>query len=137
MKTGNDALILWQYPPGFGMPSLSPFCVKIESYLKLNHLDYAVRVTNNPKRGPFGKMPVLEVSGKTVADSRFIIDAINARTGGGLDVHLTKKESATGHALTRMIEEHLYFALMYIRWVDPDGFKTCKHEFSAAFPFGL
>ncbi len=119
------------------MPSLSPFCVKVESYLRLSRLDYSVHITNNPLKGPFGKMPVLIDQGHLVADSRFIIDTINTRLEGGPDAKLSDTERATGHAISRMLEEHLYFALMFIRWCDDAGFDACKKEFSSAFPYGL
>jgi glutathione S-transferase len=129
-------LVLWQYPPAFGLPSLSPFCLKVEIYLRLCGLDYRIAYTNNPRRGPHGKMPVLNAGDKVVADSRLIVAYLNAVTGGGCDRDLTPAQAATGHALQRTLEEHLYFAVMHSRWVDDEGYAACRREFAGAFPRG-
>lgn len=133
----SSEIILWQYPPGFGLPSLSPFCVKVEVYLRLRRLPYTVRVTNNPKRGPLGKMPVVQEGDRQIADSRLIITSLEASHGEGLDAHLGQKERGLGLAVQRLVEEHLYFAIMRSRWMDEDGFAACRREFSPAFPLGL
>jgi glutathione S-transferase len=135
-KANLGRIQLWQYPPGFGMTSLSPFCVKVEAFLKLAGIRYDIRVVNNPMLGPFGKMPVIDVAGELIADSRVIIDAIKRRANVQIDQNLSPAALVMGHALLRMFEEHLYFVIMYSRWVEPGGFAACSSEFSRAFPKG-
>jgi glutathione S-transferase len=128
---------LWQYPPGFGLPSLSPFCVKVEAFLKLSGIDYQIRRVINPRMGPFGKMPVMEIDGEIIGDSRVIVEELTRRFDVRLDQHLDRKSLANGHAFARMVEEHLYFVIMYSRWVDPEGLSACFEEFKSAFPLGM
>jgi glutathione S-transferase len=128
------ALVLWQYPPAFGLPSLSPFCVKIEAVLRLARLPYATRTTNHPRRGPFGKMPVLVDRGEVVADSRAIVAHLARTRQDPLDGWLDPRRRATAHAVQRLVEEHLYFVIMYDRWVRDVGFAACRAAFAGAFP---
>lgn len=70
-------VILHQYPSVWSLPSLSPFCVKVETYLRMAAIPYQIVWQNNPRRGPKGKFPVLEDKGKMIPDSSFIIDYLN------------------------------------------------------------
>lgn len=128
---------LHQYPPTWGLPSLSPFCIKVEDFLRRNKVPYKIIFETNPARGPKGKMPFirdLTNGGDTVvADSTFIINYLTdtyCLQLGKVDAAL----QAQGLAFQRMIEEHLYFVLLYSRWIDPVGWKVLKQEFTPLFP---
>jgi glutathione S-transferase len=54
-----------------------------------------------------------------------------------LDAHLTPAERAVGHALRRMTEEGLYFAILYSRWIDDAGFAVVGPVFFSAIPAPL
>ncbi|STX29398.1 Outer mitochondrial membrane transport complex protein [Legionella beliardensis] len=122
-------LILHQYPSVWGLPSLSPFCIKVEAYLKMTALPYQVVIQNNPKRGPKGKFPVLEDKGKLIPDSSFIIDYLNKQYNPSMAI---LDPAALG--MQRLIEEHLYFIILYSRWVDKKGIKIIYSDFSGFFP---
>lgn len=128
---------LHQYPPIWGLSSLSPFCIKVEDFLKRNQLPYRIVVEKNPARGPKGKMPFirdLTNGGDTVVtDSTFIIHYLT-ETYHLHPVHLDPTLQAQGLAFQRLIEEHLYFVLLYSRWMDPVGWKVLKQEFTPLFP---
>jgi glutathione S-transferase len=66
-------ITLYQFAPVWGIPNLSQACVKVETYLRMVDLPYEVRSTV-PMKGPKGKLPFIEDSGKKIADSRFIIE---------------------------------------------------------------
>jgi glutathione S-transferase len=128
---------LHQYPAIWGLPSLSPFCIKVEDFLKRNQVPYKIVVESNPARGPKGKMPFirdLTNGGSTVVtDSTFIINYLTETyflQGAQSDPAI----QAQGLAFQRMIEEHLYFVLLYSRWMDPIGWKVLKQEFTPLFP---
>jgi glutathione S-transferase len=127
-------ITLHQYPEAFGLSSLSPFCIKVEFFLKVANLPYKNHVEVNPSKGPKGKMPFINVEGKKIPDSSFIIDYL-------LDKHSLKDleikdpaAQAQAIAFKSMIEDALYFGLLYSRWVDPVGFKRMKSEFKSMFP---
>jgi glutathione S-transferase len=127
-------MVLHQYPKIWGLSSLSPFCIKVEVFLKLARIPYAVKVELNPSRAPKGKMPFIRDEQEVLADSTFIIQ------------HLIKKyqlyhlditdpiEKARSHALKLMVEESLYFALLHSRWVEEDNFQNIKKDFLPLFP---
>lgn len=128
---------LHQYPAIWGLSSLSPFCIKVEDFLKRNKVPYKIVVENNPARGPKGKMPFIRDltngASKVVTDSTFIVNYLTET----YDLHGAKIDpalQAQGLAFQRMIEEHLYFVLLYSRWMDPVGWKVLKQEFIPLFP---
>ena len=47
---------LYQFPRAFGLPNPIPFCMKVETYLKLTGLPYEVKDTD-PRKAPLGKLP--------------------------------------------------------------------------------
>lgn len=127
-------ITLHQYPAAFGLSSLSPFCIKVEFFLKVANLPYKTHVELNPAKGPKGKMPFISDEGKKIPDSSFIIDYLMEKHS--LE-HLgieNPKEQAQALAFKMMIEDALYFGLLYSRWVDPIGFKRVKSEFKPLFP---
>lgn len=127
-------IYLHQYPPAWGLSSLSPFCIKVETFLRQNQLTYTVVVERNPSRGPKGKMPFVVDKGVRIADSSFIMAALirdyNLEGYGNAN----QAQKAAAHAFEKMIEENLYFILMYARWVDSESRKKTVSEFAKLFP---
>lgn len=127
-------ITLHQYPKAFGLSSLSPFCIKVEFFLKMANLPYDIQIELNPSKGPKGKMPFIEDAGEKIPDSSFIIEHLIRKYS--LD-HLTinnPEKEAQALAFKSMIEDALYFGLLYSRWVDPNGFKVVKSSFLPMFP---
>lgn len=130
-------ILLHQYPAVWDLPSLSPFCIKVETYLLMANLPYKIIIENNPRKGPKGKMPVIQDGNNIIADSTFIIDYLDKTYHIHLDKHLSPSQKALSHAIKIMIEEHLYFILLYSRWIDPVGKFTVNKEFRQFFPSWL
>lgn len=127
-------ITLHQYPPSFGLSSLSPFCIKVEFFLKAAQLPYTVKTEFNPKVGPKGKMPFIQHEQATIADSSLIIEhLLNSHSLNHLNI-INPEKRAIAQAFKSMIEEHLYFILLYSRWIDPAGFKVIKGHFKTLFP---
>ena len=127
-------ITLHQYPKAFGLSSLSPFCIKVEFFLKIANLPYDIKIEVNPGKGPKGKMPFINDSGETIPDSSFIIDHLIEKYSLK---HLTIENpiaEAQALAFKTMIEDALYFGLLYSRWVDPNGFDRVLSEFKPLFP---
>ncbi len=123
---------LHQYPPIWDLPSLSPFCIKAEAFLRCYKIKYKVVTEKNPASGPKGKMPFIKDGQKVIADSTFIIDYLieNIIPPEQVDPNLR----AQGLAFQRLIEENLYFILLFSRWIDPIGWAVLKKEFTPLFP---
>jgi glutathione S-transferase len=127
-------ITLFQFDPAFGLPNASTFCMKVETYLRMAHLDYQVASRANIMKAPKGKMPWIEDDGRVVADSGFIIDYLKDRYGDPLDAHLAPQERAVALAFRRLLEENLYWALLYTRWFTPEGWTLTRGAFFGNLP---
>ncbi len=107
-------LKLYQFQRTWGIPNLSPFCCKIETYLRMADIDYEIKPVL-PLRAPKGKLPYIEDNGITLGDSRFIITHLKS-AHKDLDKGLTEAESAISVAMQRLLEEHLFWVALYSRW---------------------
>lgn len=125
---------LHQYPAVWGLSSLSPFCIKVEAYLREKSLPYRVVTEWNPARGPKGKMPFIQLDEIVVADSSSILDFLEEHFGFASDRNQKPEQRAAAIAFQRLIEEHLYFALLYARWVDPTSWPSLVRAFTGFFP---
>jgi glutathione S-transferase len=131
---------LFQFPrpdPSWGIPNFSPFCVKVETYLKMASLEYEAVDTFDTKKGSKGKLPVIDDQGKIVPDSSFILKYLKTKYGDKLDGGLSPKERAIGHMVQRMLEENFYFVAVYFRWVDDAGWEKTKTGFFEKMPAAL
>jgi glutathione S-transferase len=109
-----------KYGPAFGLPDGSPFVTKVETYLRLVGEPYET-VIADVRKAPRRQLPCAEIGGQLVPDSSEIIEAIERRRPTRLDAHLSASERATALAFKVMLEEHLYFALLYLRWTTDGG----------------
>ncbi|XP_049331073.1 failed axon connections homolog [Astyanax mexicanus] len=113
----KDAIILHQFSrPKNGVPSLSPFCLKMETYLRMADLPYQNYFDG--KLSPQGKMPWVEYNQEQVCGSEFIIDFLEEKLGVNLNSSLSPEERAVSRAVTKMVEEHFYWTIAYCQWVD-------------------
>jgi glutathione S-transferase len=125
-------IILFGFGAGFGLPEISPFVTKTEVQLKMAGLAYR-KERAMPPSSPKGQLPCIEDDGERIADSTFIRAHIERKYGFDFDDGLTALQRAQAWAYERMIEHHLYWALVGARWVDPDNFaKGPTHFFDAA-----
>lgn len=113
----KDAIILHQFSrPKSGVPSLSPFCLKMETYLRMLGLPYQNYFDG--RLSPHGKMPWIEYNQEQVCGTEFIMDFLEDKLGMNLDKGLTPHQIAVSYAITKMVEEHLYWTIAYCQWVD-------------------
>jgi glutathione S-transferase len=117
----NVMLQLNIFGPYFGMPDASPFCIKSLMLLKMSGVQHNV-VKMNFRKAPKGKAPYLVDGEQTIADSHFIARHLETKFGVDFSGGYNKEELAKAWAVTRMLEEHLYFVLMHNRWVDDSNF---------------
>lgn len=120
---------LYQFRPAFGLPNASPFCMKVETYLRMAGLAYECPRGADLRKAPKGKLPYIEDDGVAVADSAFIIDHLKRKYGDALDAHLNAAERAAALACQRMLEENTYWAVLYFRWIDETGWKLTQEAF--------
>lgn len=54
-------------------------------------------------------MPWIEYNHQQVSGSEFIVDFLEEKLGVNLNLNLTPQERAVSRAVTKMVEEHLYW----------------------------
>ena len=130
-------ITLYQFPPAFGLPNSSPFCMKLELYLRMAGLPYRNRYTLELHRAPKGKLPWIDDDGVAVADSGLIVEYLKRKFGDPLDSELTPRQRAAALAITRLLEEHLYWAVLYDRWIAAPGWEMTRPAFFGTMPWPL
>ncbi len=127
---------LHQFPAAFDLPNASPFCMKIETFLRMHDIDYKTVDVEDPRKAPKGKCPYIvdtsDGANTTVADSSEVISYLMQTRN--IDDGLSPDAEARGHLLQRTMEEHLYFCSMYERWMEPDNWKVVKDVFFSGMP---
>src|SRR5690348_6070422 len=83
---------LVQYSAIWGMPNLSPFCMKLETYMRMCKIPFKIVVINNPNAGPAGRLPCIRDEGKVIPDSTTIIEYLKKHHGDPFDSKLSEAE---------------------------------------------
>lgn len=125
---------LYQFEPAFGLPNASPFCMKVETYLRMARLPYEIARNADIRKSPKGKMPYIEDKGQVIADSGFIVDYLKRTYGDPLDSKLNAQERAVALGFRRLLEENVYWVAVYSRWIEPQGWTLTKRAFFAGMP---
>lgn len=126
-------ITLYGFGPAFGLPDPSPFVTKAETLLKLAGVPYRTAL-GNLRKAPKGKLPYIDDDGAVIADSTLIRWHIEKKYGIELDHGLSDQQRAVGWAFEKMVEEHLYWALVHARWIDDANFDRGPRQFFAAVP---
>lgn len=129
-------ITLYAFGPNFGLPDPSPFVVKSLVQLKMSGLPFEVN-TSGFKKAPKGKLPYMSDDGEIVADSSFIYRHLETKHGIDLDKGLTAEQRATGWALAKMCEEHLYWTIVDSRWMNTSNFNKGPRRFFDPAPAPL
>ncbi|MDU6375175.1 MAG: glutathione S-transferase family protein, partial [Bradyrhizobium sp.] len=111
----------------------SPFVTKTEVQLTMPRLAFG-KQRAMPPASPKGQLPFIDDAGELIADSTFIRAHIEHRYGFDFDSGLDVRARAQAWAFERMIEHHLYFALVGARWVDPVNFAKGPAHFFDGVP---
>jgi glutathione S-transferase len=132
-------LTLYQLPTRpWGSPNMSPFCMKLECYLRMAEVPYEIARMQIGK-APKGKIPyIVRADGTRMGDSQLIIKALEReRAAAGkptLDAELSARDAALGHLVRRALDEAFYFAAVYVRWETPDGYAAVREEMTKFLP---
>lgn len=127
-------IILYQFAPVWGLPNTSPFCLKIETYLRMTEIPYEVKFVMDPRKSPKGKLPVIQLNGEKIPDSELIIDYLKVKFGDVLDKNLNQEQKALSLLLDNLFAERLYWIMLYTRWLDDNAWPYIKRDFFAKLP---
>jgi len=123
---------LYQGPSAWGLPNISPFCVKIETYMKMAKIPHQTH-EGDIRKAPKGKIPWITHGEQTVSDSSDIVDHL-AEHFTDLDEGLSPTQEAQGLLMQRALEEHIYWSIVYFRWVEDEGFAVLQPVFAEILP---
>lgn len=115
-------ITLHKFVPAWGLPDLSPFCVKVETYLRMRGLPFDSKVSD-VRKSPKGKLPYIEQDGVRLSDSRDILAHLERSADSPLDSGITPAEQATSTAFRALFEEELYFYVLALRWKTEAGWR--------------
>lgn len=124
----------YKFAPQFGLRDASPFVLKLETYLRLAGLDYNANIVMDPRKAPKGKLPYIVDDGKTISDSTHCIDHLKEKYGDPLGKGLTAEQRAIGHAVKTMLEERTYWALVNLRWMEPQNAAVIRDTWFGEIP---
>jgi glutathione S-transferase len=125
-------ITLYGFGAGFGLPEISPFVTKTEVQLKMAGLAFR-KQRAMPPSSPKGQLPYIDDGGARIADSTFIRAHLERTYGIDFDAGFDLEARAQAWAFERMIEHHVYWALIGARWVDPGNFaRGPAHFFDGA-----
>ncbi|XP_062591143.1 failed axon connections homolog isoform X2 [Saccostrea cucullata] len=110
----KDVVLLHHCGKGPYVPSLSPFIIKLETFLKMAGIPY--QIVRDYKLGPKGKVPWMEYNGKAMGDSQLCMEYLTEELNVDIDDHLSTTERAIGTSFQRMVDEHTYWLMVHWRW---------------------
>jgi glutathione S-transferase len=124
----STAIQVYSFGPAWGVPvpTVSPFGLKLITWLNMVGLPHTVHVENNPGKGPKRKCPWAVIDGRPVGDSELIIQRLRARADVDLDAQLTPEQRAVSVAVRRMLEEHYHQVWEHQLFIDEGGWEQGK-----------
>jgi glutathione S-transferase len=98
-------------------------------------LPHRLEVPRGPPASSTGKIPYVTLpDGTQLHDSGLIIEELSRRHSVDLDAGLSAEQKARGHAIRRMVEEHLYFVSAWERWGPPEARAITVRDYFSSFP---
>jgi len=129
-----SALKVYHLPGAWGLPTVSPFCLKLDAFLRIAEIEHRSETAATPFGGPKKKAPWIEYQGQILGDSTLIIDFLKRAFAVDPDAHLTSQQRATSVAIQRLVEENLYWAMVYDRWVRDENWPLLKQTVLGSIP---
>merc|ERR1711988_1237297 len=117
----EDLVYLFQFTRSPQVPSISPFCLKLESWLKLHGIKYQ-NVDHKCKfRSKKGLLPFIELNGEEIADSNIVIETLSKKFDKSMPAQLSQDQKNVQHAMVAMVENHLHWTIVYWKSKDVDN----------------
>ncbi len=130
-------LRVYHLPGAWGLPTVSPFCLKLDAFLRIAGIEHESITAGTPFGGPKKKAPWIEYRGRKLGDSAMIIDFLKGEFGKDPDTHLSPEDSGKAQAIQCLVEEHLYWIMVYDRWCREENWETLKDTVLGTLPAPL
>jgi glutathione S-transferase len=115
----------------FGIPNISPFCCKLETWLRMAGIPYEVVDTPDPRKGPKAKVPYIVDGNRRLGDSTLIIEHLKKTRGVDPDAWLDERQRATSLLVQRAVEEHYAFIILYTHFIRDEGWRHTRAFFDS------
>lgn len=135
----KDTVYVYQFPRTSLLPSLSPYCLKVETWLRLNGVKFE-NVDHKMKfRSKKGSLPFVELNGEEISESSIILKELSQKFEKDIDACLTTEQKSISHATISMIENHLVWVVSCWRTKNLDqmlkGYKVnLQHALGTRIP---
>merc|ERR1739838_650220 len=117
----EDMVYLFQFTRSPQIPSISPFCLKLESWLKLHGIKYQNIDHKCKFRSRKGMLPFIELNDEEIADSNMIIETLAKKFEKEMPAQLSQDQKNVQHAMVAMVENHLHWTIVYWRSKDAEN----------------
>jgi len=118
----KDVVYLYQFSRCPTIPSASPFCLKVENWLRMNGIQYENVDHKMKYKSKKGQLPFVELNGKEIADSDIIIRELSQHFDKDLDFGLTEEQKNVSHAFESMLNNHTSWVVRWWRYNNPQEF---------------
>ncbi len=119
-------ITVFNFAPAWGLPTPSPFGLKLEAFLRFADIPYDCEYVQRPVDSPKGTVPWIRDDDLELADTGFIIEYLKGAHGDRLNDGLTSTQLATAHAVRRMVEENLARIIGYTRWLTEENWPATR-----------
>ncbi|GMS99839.1 hypothetical protein PENTCL1PPCAC_22014, partial [Pristionchus entomophagus] len=110
----RNHVYLFTYPRCRRIPNISPWSLKMETWLRLARIPYTAIATFSKGKSIKSSLPFVEVNGRQMADSAIIIETLKVEFGKSLDHSLSSDEVSRCRAITALVEEQMTPCLMVL-----------------------
>ncbi len=124
---------LFILPAIWNLPTAHSFSLKMVTFLKIVNLPFNVRYDGYEK-APNGMMPYINDDGHIIADTNKMITYLKEKYQLNIDNDLTDENWALTNDIQQLIEEQMYWIILYSRFIDPVGWDIIKHDFFQTIP---
>jgi glutathione S-transferase len=114
-------MTVFNFGPAWGLPSPSPFGLKLEAYMRMAEIPYQCEYVQRPADSPKRTVPWVRDGDMILADSGFIVEYLKREYGDRLNDGLSPEQLSTAHAVRRMVEENLARIIGYTRWLTDEN----------------
>jgi len=115
VEQNKDVLYLYQAPRSQWAPSLSPECLKLETWLKMKQIPYEHVDFQSLTVSANSQLPFCKVNDKAVPYSNHMTDEITALFNKSNEIETSPNENGVQTAFEGLIEGRLHWVLIYIR----------------------
>ncbi len=127
-------ITLYGFGPAFKLPDPSPFVIKADLLLKLSGQPYETHWNPDPRKAPKHKLPYIIDDDQPIADSTMIRWHLEKKYHIDFDAGLTPEQRAIAWSLQIMAEDHLYWAMVDMRWNDDANFAAGPKKIFGGLP---